>query len=171
MERGKFITFEGPEGAGKSTHVAQLPRDNTLVLAFDSVMESIPGYQIDKQKSGIDQAFKAWELCAREIGYETLFRALERRLNIIFDNSGSRPDHVTLLQHVKNDLGYRVSIAAFLIDEDLAVTRAKTRERFVPPEYIPERKKAIEELLPRYRALADEYAEYHAVPGGCRRVI
>ena len=37
------------------------------------------------------------------------------------------------------------------------------RDRHLPPEYIPARKKIIEELLPRYRALADRYVEERSV--------
>lgn len=171
MASPTFLHTLGIPGAGKSTFIKQQSFDNTLVLAFDSVMESIPAYQADKQLHGIDSAFKKWEICAREIGYEVLFRAIEKRLNIVFDNSGSRADHVDLLSYVKNNLGYHVTVAAFLIEEDLAFERAKRRDRYLPPEYIPERKKAIEALLPRYRVLADIYEEYEATPDGCRRIV
>lgn len=156
----------GIPGSGKSTFVRQLEVSNTLVLGCDDVMEKIPGYQVDKAAQGNEAAFAKWELCAREITYEILFCAVEKRLNIVFDHGGSRPEHLEMLKKMKWDAGYRVTVIAMFIDEELALKRAATRDRSLPPGYIPVRKKAIEELLPGYRAVADDYVEYMATSSG-----
>lgn len=165
-ETPTILHMLGIPGAGKTTLVKQLARDNTAVVSFDDIMEELPEYRDDMAQHGADTAFERWEVCAREIGYEVLFRAIERKLNLIFDNSGSRSDHVTLLTELKNSGAYRVEIAAIHISEELALKRAAQRARFLPPEYIPIRHKAIEALLPAYKALADEYTDYYATETG-----
>jgi predicted kinase len=152
----------GVPGAGKSTYLKQYDKTNYVVISFDDIMEDIPSYQTDRKLLGTEYAFQRWELCARAIGYELLFRAIARNLNIIFDNSGSRTDHVTMLRQLKNKHGYTIRMVYFAITEELALARAATRERYLPPHYIPERRQIIESLLPDYQALADHFETIHA---------
>ena len=161
-DQPRILHTMGIPGAGKSTYIAGLDHRNQVLISFDDIMEDIPDYQYDKIKHGIEAAFARWELCARAIGYELLFQAAEHQLNMIFDNSGSRPDHVPFLQALKDQFGYRVAIHFFSITEELALQRAALRERFLPPHYIPDRKQKIEALLPAYQALADEYEVSYA---------
>lgn len=150
----------GVPGAGKSTYIRTLDKTNIVVVSFDDVMEAIPNYQQDKKNLGAEEAFGKWEVCAREIGYELLFQAIEKQLNIIFDNTASRPDHVDLMTELKKQGVYKLRFLYFPISEELAIARAAKRERYLPPHYIPERRKKIEALLPAFKALADEYDEY-----------
>ncbi|HEY1096375.1 MAG TPA: zeta toxin family protein, partial [Alphaproteobacteria bacterium] len=135
-------------------------KTDIVVVSFDDVMESIPHYQQDKKNLGAEEAFGKWEICAREIGYELLFQAIANNYNVIFDNTGSRPDHVDFLTALKQQRIYTLRFLYFPISEELAMARAAKRERYLPPHYIPERRKKIEALLPSFKALADEYDEY-----------
>ena len=149
----------GIPGAGKSTFARGLGNSRGILISFDDVMEKIPGYQRDKLAHGNVAAFSKWEECARETGYEILFRSVERRLDIVFDHSGARPDHVAFLRNLKQKEGYKIKIVAFQIDEDLARERALKRDRHLPPEYIADRKKVLEDLLPAYKSVADEFLD------------
>lgn len=156
----------GIPGAGKTTEARKIKDANTVFIGFDDIMEKLPGYRKDKNELGAEAAFKKWEICARMIGYEILFRAEERKLNIILDHSGTRADHIDMLKELKQKENYGVRIVAVLIDEELALDRASKRERYLPPEYIPLRKKALDSLLPAYQAIADSYIEYKATKNG-----
>ena len=152
----------GIPGAGKTTWIKRTGTPaNTLLLSFDAVMESLPPYQRDKEILGLAAAFEKWELCAREIGYEILFCALEARFNILFDNGGTRVDHAAMLECLKGD-SYDVRIVHLYIDPETALARAARRDRHLPPHYIPERKLALDALLPRYMRIADHFEEYDA---------
>jgi adenylate kinase family enzyme len=161
-----FTHMLGIPGAGKSTEARKIKDANTVFIGFDDVMERLPGYRKDKNELGAEAAFRKWEICARQIGYEILFRAQERRLNILFDHSGTRADHVDMLKELKQKEKYAIRVVAVLIDEDLALERALTRERYLPPEYIPQRKQILDQLLPSYKSVADTYFEYKATKSG-----
>lgn len=155
----------GIPGAGKSTFARAARQPGRLHLNFDDVMEKMSLYQRDKLRDGNEAAFNRWTDCAREIGYEILFRAATLHLDIFFDHSGTRADHVALLTALRG-AGYRVHVIMFDIDLDLAIERTAGRDRFVPPHFYAERQQALAALLPRYRALADEYAEFRASRDG-----
>lgn len=161
-----IVHMVGLPASGKSTFAAQYTMTNTLKLDFDGIMQSIPNYGADIKALGAEKAFNNWTLCARAIGYETLFRATEAGLNIFMDHGGARPDHLEMVKFLKEQEGYTVKIVAICISEKLAFARAATRERHLPPELIPERKKALDLLLPQYRLVADEYSEYKATQAG-----
>lgn len=150
----------GIPGSGKSTFVKTLNHTNTIVISFDSIMEALPQYQLDKERLGYTQAFINWETIAREIGYEILFRGIEGRCNIIFDHGGARADHLELLAYSKQHLGYAIRIVAMLVSTEVAILNAHLRERFVPLRYFYERAKTLNELLPGYKEIADNYQEY-----------
>lgn len=150
----------GIPGSGKSTFVKTLNHVNAIVVSFDSIMEALPQYQLDKERLGHTQAFINWETVACEIGYEILFRSIEGRCNIILDHSGARVDHLELLAYSKQYLGYTIHIVAMLVNTEIAILNAHLRERFVPLRYFYERTKMLNELLPRYKEIADDYQEY-----------
>lgn len=150
----------GIPATGKSTFVETLNHANTIVVSFDSIMEALPEYQLDKEQLGQTQAFINWETIACEIGYEILFRGIEGRCNIIVDHSGARADHLELLAYSKKQLGYAIRIVAMLVNTEIAILNGQMRERFVPLRYFYERANTINELLPRYKEIADSYQEY-----------
>ncbi len=156
VEAPFILHMLGIPGSGKSTYVRGLSLPNTVFLSFDTVMEEIPAYQAQKSRDGLAAAFAAWETCAREIGYEILFRAAERKLNIVFDHGGARADHVEMLAHLKA-AGYRIEVVHFDVDEAKAAARALERDRHLPPGYISARHQTLAELLPAYQALADAF--------------
>lgn len=147
--------------SGKSTYIAQhqLLKPHTVFISFDHIMENLPPYETDLAAHGAQTAFENWELCARSLGYETLFQALEQGLDIVFDHGGARPDHVTLLQHAKAQLGYQINIVWLDVPNDVALQRASQRPRHLPSHYVAERQQALATLLPSYKALADNFVE------------
>ncbi|MCK5555485.1 MAG: hypothetical protein KAI76_04550 [Alphaproteobacteria bacterium] len=44
----------------------------------------------------------------------------------------------------------------------MARERTLKRDRYLPPEYIPDRKKILEDLLPAYKSVADEFIDHVA---------
>ncbi|MDD9899392.1 MAG: zeta toxin family protein [Alphaproteobacteria bacterium] len=154
----------GVPGAGKSTFVRGLPASNAVVISFDDIMEKLPQYANSLRTDGPEKSFTTWEKCAREIGYELLFRAVELGLNIIFDHGGARADHVDFLAHIKHYNSYTIRIMAILADTQTASARIAQRERHVPVQYVSERMVTLKTLLPRYRSIADQYEEYGATP-------
>lgn len=156
----------GFSGSGKSTLLEYCHENKNVFpegvffLGFDRVMESCQAYQDDFEKLGAEEAFLRWEIPARALGYELLEEALKRRLHIVFEHSGARQDHVELLRHIKNDLGYRLTIMETQVDPERALQRNKDKVRFQPIEYVLERKKTIDQLRPLYHMLADEWFSY-----------
>lgn len=149
----------GIPGAGKSTAVRSLDTANTVIVAFDAVMEALPQYRQMRDEQGIAEAFAYWEEAAREIGYEILFRALEGGYNIIMDHSGARADHVEILRHARQHIGYYVRIIALNTNIETASRRAQNRQRHVPMQYFHERAETLKALTPLYKAVADSYEE------------
>lgn len=166
QERPQIFHTLGFSGSGKST-LLEYCHENTEIfpegaffLGFDRVMESCQSYQDEFEKLGAEEAFLRWEIPARALGYELLEEALKRRLHIVFEHSGARQDHVELLRHVKNDLGYHLTIMETQVDPQKALERNKEKARFQPVEYVLERKKTIDQLRPLYHMLADEWYSF-----------
>jgi predicted kinase len=165
QENPVFYHTLGFSAVGKSTLLRLLKEEgilpaDALFLEFDKVMETIPGYQSDKAILGNEQAFKNWEIPARLMGYDLLEAALNNKSHIVFDNTGSRSDHVDLLRHAKEHLDYTIVMIDVLCSPETAIARAAQRDRYMPPEYIYERKKAVDALRPAYRAIAHDYMVY-----------
>jgi len=150
-------------GSGKSTVKKQFLAENAhyMPLGFDAVMESFAEYRHDFDTLGAQAAFERWELPARALGYEILGAAIDRHLNIMFENSGTRADHVALLARLKG-MGWRVTILDTLCDPRIALQRARARPeaRWFPDSYVFERKAAIDALKPLYREIADEWLAF-----------
>lgn len=166
QEHPEIFHTLGFSGSGKSTlleycHTQQevFPA-HAFFLGFDRIMESCEAYQKDYESLGAEEAFLRWEIPARALGYELLQEALKRKLHIVFEHSGARQDHVELLRHIKNDLGYKVTIMDTQRDPEKALEYSAQRARFQPIDYVLERKKAVDQLRPLYRALADEWNSY-----------
>lgn len=171
-----FYHTLGFVGSGKTTvlqhYFAQTP--NIVVIAFDSIMESLPFYQQDKETLGAQTAFEKWERIARSLGYEIVQQALAQKLMIALEHSGARDDHAPLLLNVKQKGGYRIVILdTTSCHEDVAFVRANARAcgRFFPKEYVYERKKIVNDLLPSYRDVADEWLTFDTCVGSLPVVV
>lgn len=158
----RFIHMCGIPGSGKTTYTQRF-LSNTgsfSLVQFDTVMESLAGYQHDCKKLGIEEAFQRWELPARAIGYHLLQVLVEEKRNIFFDHSATNRKHLDLVKAVKKH-GYQVEMHYIDCSVDEATKRVKAREttiqRHTPLSLISERSQLLEELVPHYERLVDKF--------------
>ncbi len=163
VERPVFVHMLGIPGCGKSTFVKQNKKkfENYLVISFDAIMEALPQYHEDVQKLGSIEAFKQWEIPARVAGYELLIRAINKRVNILFDHGGSPACHVELLKNVKKYCGYKTVMYELSCKLDEAIKRTKIREmytkRHTPEEMIRQRYQLLKNRGFEYMKEVDEF--------------
>jgi predicted ABC-type ATPase len=157
-----LIHMCGIPGSGKTTYTQRF-LSNTgsfSLVQFDTVMESLTGYQHDCKKLGIEEAFQRWELPARAIGYHLLQVLVEEKRNIFFDHSATNRKHLDLVKAVKKQ-GYQVEMHYIDCSVDEATKRVKAREtsiqRHTPLSLISERSQLLEELVPHYERLVDKF--------------
>ena len=157
-----FIHMCGIPGSGKTTYTQRFlsSTDSFNLVQFDSVMESLPGYQQDCKNLGLEEAFVRWELPARAIGYHLLQILVEEKRNIFFDHSATNRKHLELIKSVKKH-GYQVEMHFIECSVDEATERVKAREatiqRHTPISLISERNRLLEELVPHYEGLVDKF--------------
>ena len=107
-----------------------------VVVAFDRLMETLPGYAEAAQRNPA-LAMADYAAPARSAGYRLLQMLLEKRANIIFGHSGDNAQHMLLLRYA-TAIGYKVSLC--------------------PAATQPE----LNDLLPAYRALGATLYEINA---------
>jgi len=150
----ELLQVSGIPGAGKSTYCAMHQKRNFLFLSFDKIMESLSGYQTELKQNGSVRAFQKYEMPARIIGYELLRRAVNRRVNIMFEHSGTNKAHLELFKNIKAK-GYKTAVDFIICDTALAVKRAAARaertQRYVPETLILERAAKIKEYMAVYK--------------------
>jgi predicted ABC-type ATPase len=158
-----LIHLLGIPGSGKTTYATKLL--NTVftsysLVQFDSVMESLAGYQNDKKQFGLVNAFTNWELPARAIGYHLLQALVENSRDVLFDHSASFPSHLQLISKIK-EKGYKVEMHRIECPPLVAVKRVKDREKIIerhtPEALIWERETILEKLIPRYKLIVDKF--------------
>ncbi|MBQ8751411.1 MAG: zeta toxin family protein [Alphaproteobacteria bacterium] len=158
-----LLQVSGIPGAGKSTYCTSNLLPNYLYLSFDKIMTSLKGYQLELLTSGNEIAFKKYEMTARIIGYELLNRALEKKLNIMFEHSGTNYAHLELFQNIKNK-GYKTAIDFIVCDTNLAIQRAKERaiklNRHVPEHLIIERASKFSDYMSAYQKITSSIKVY-----------
>lgn len=160
-----FVHMLGIPGCGKTSFLKILKsvwesenRQSPTLLGFDQVMQSIPRYQGMSDKVA---AFAEMELPARATGYRILDGLLKKNAHILFDNGGSAESHPDLLQHARDNLGYRLVFV--LIITPLALCRERVDIRAVqegqhtPLHYLEERQLKLEKLIPTYRDLTQHF--------------
>lgn len=149
--------ISGVPGAGKSTYCSSHLPPNFLFLSFDKIMISLCGYQKDLLLQGVVYAYKKYEMTARIIGYELLRRAINLRLNIMFEHSGTNQAHLELFAALKK-LNYITSVECIVCQIPLALKRveerAKTINRYVPEKLILERAQDLKSYMSAYEKLA-----------------
>lgn len=154
----RFIQVSGIPGAGKSTFIAGHDFADFFIISFDKIMLSIPQYGADVQKHGLVQAFAAWEMPARVIGYEILKRAIEKKGNIVLEHSGTNPAHVELFKALPR-MGYQTKVHFLLCNLDVALDRVKRREDFanrhISKEIIMQRFVLVQQYIQEYKKITD----------------
>lgn len=158
----KMIHMCGIPGSGKTTYTNQFIADNPgySLVQFDTVMESLSGYQQDHVEHGVVEAFKRWELPARVIGYHLLQALVETEHDIFFDHSATNKKHIALIKAVR-ERGYIVEMHYIDCSPQEASRRVIEREkrikRHTPTALIHERHELLKELLPSYEGLVDRF--------------
>lgn len=151
----------GIPGSGKSTYCATHQMPNFLYISFDKIMLMLRGYQKTLEQEGAVVAFERYEMKARIIGYELLRRAINKKLNIMFEHSGTNSAHLELFKNLPKR-GYKMKINAIVCDTGLAISRAQERakemRRYVPEELILERASKFKTYMYAYQKMATPVA-------------
>lgn len=162
-----LIHLCGIPGAGKTTYASKWMKGSNqqtlfACLQFDTVMEKLSGYQRDKARLGLVEAFRLWELPARAVGYQLLQALIDNKRNVLFDHSATNRSHIDLIAAVK-DRGYSVEMHYIQCTPADAAIRVRQREalieRHTPEHFIYERHESLQELLPVYRHLVDKFID------------
>ena len=167
VEHPFMINVAGIPGAGKSTYCKKLITgkesfcninfSNVLYIAFDEIMCNAQLPYKNEADLNVEQAFNRWEIPARIAGYELLKRAVDKKLNILFEHSSSIEWHVKLFELMASKYDYMTYFVYLNIDPDKAKTRVMERmeheNRRFTPELVDRRHAALVSLLPEYRKL------------------
>ena len=162
VERPTLVHMLGIPGCGKSTFIKQNMKkfENYLIISFDDIMESIPQYHEDVLKLGSVEAFKKWEIPARIAGYELLIRAINKKINILFDHGGFPACHVELMKNIKR-YGYKTVMYELSCNVDEAIRRVRIREmrtkRHTPENMIRQRYNLLKDRGFEYMREVDEF--------------
>lgn len=154
VQKPELLQVSGIPGAGKSTFCATHAKENFLFLSFDRIMVSLKGYQQELKQNGCVAAFQKYEMPARIIGYELLRRALNKKVNIMFEHSGTNNAHLELFHNIRQK-GYTTAVDFIVCDTATAVKRAQIRaketQRYVPETLIMERAAKFKEYMEAYK--------------------
>lgn len=149
--------ISGIPGSGKSTYCATHMMPNFLYISFDKIMLMLEGYQKTLAEEGAVVAFGKYEMEARIIGYEVLRRAINKKLNILFEHSGTNAAHLELFKNLPKR-GYKMRINAIVCDTGVAINRAQKRaqeiNRYVPEKLILERAEKFKDYMSAYQKMA-----------------
>jgi len=163
VENPELKQISGIPGSGKSTFCAAHLPNNFLLLSFDKIMTSLKGYQRLLKKEGAVVAYSRYEMPARIIGYELLRRAIRKKLNIMFEHSGTNHAHLELFKHLPKK-GYKTSVNFIVCDTSLAIKRVKRRaeeqHRYVPERLIMERASGFKNYISAYQKIASTVAYF-----------
>lgn len=159
-----LIHLCGIPGSGKTTYAGKFVETNPTyaLVQFDGVMENLSGYRADRERLGLVDAFKRWELPARVIGYHLFQALIENDRNVFFDHSASFPAHLELIKKVRAK-GYAVEMHYLPCPPQVAVRRAREREKLIkrhtPEALIWEREALLKDLIPQYQKLVHRFIE------------
>jgi predicted ABC-type ATPase len=160
----KLIHLCGIPGAGKTTYSDFFLKHNAhfALVQFDSVMEKLSGYRDALSLAGPAYAFGQFELPARIIGYHLLQALVHNRRDIFFDHGALNRQHVGLLKSV-SERGYFIEMHYIDCSLEQAFERIGKREkaqsRHTPAAIVHERHGLLQELLPLYKDLVDEFVQ------------
>jgi len=175
MYKGKFITVEGVEGVGKSTHINFIAtylreRGQTVVTTREpggtAVAEQIRGVLLHSAKGAVDDVCELLLMFAARASHlrELIIPALEKGDWIVCDRftdasyayqGGGRglPDaHIGQLQRLVQDS--LVPDLTLLLDAPLEITAARRRERGMTDRFEAEQTEFFERVQEKYRELA-----------------
>ena len=141
---------------GITTFVCDEAEEWTNEQDFDKIMLSLSGYQRDLALYGSVAAYGKYEMPARIIGYELLRRAVNLKLNIMFEHSGTNQAHLELFQNIRKK-GYRTAVDFIVCNTGLAIARAEERtkktSRYIPEEVIRKRASGLQSYIAAYQKL------------------
>jgi predicted ABC-type ATPase len=167
--RPTLYAVAGSPASGKSSFV-QLGIQNGFLpsSAFlhdcDDTMAGIEEYRSDVKHFGSAEAFRRWELVAREKAELDLQHAIELGLDVIYDRSCALPSSYLFLKNLVASKNYRIVLHVMSVERDRAISRSNLREkdtgRHVPLEALQERLKGISTLWPSYLAFTSEATLY-----------
>jgi predicted kinase len=163
-EMRTVYVLAGIPGAGKTTFVKKMIAegnfpDTAYILDPDRLMEALPEYLNDRLKYGKEEAFKKWELPARELAYSFLVEAIRICADIIIDMGAARKEIYNILKKMKLENKYYIKMYWLETSLDVALKRIASRERFTPKEMVLKRMETLKELKESYLTLADEFFE------------
>jgi len=157
VQNPELWQISGIPGSGKSTYCATHLMPNFLYISFDKIMQMLEGYQKMLLSKGAEAAFERYEMTARIIGYELLRRAINKKLNIMLEHSGTNQAHLELFKNLPKR-GYQMKINAIVCDTNLALKRASDRakkiNRYVPEKLILERAQKFRDYMTAYQKTA-----------------
>lgn len=163
VEHPELKQISGIPGSGKSTFCSLHLPTNFLLISFDKIMLSLSGYQKALKQQGAVAAYSQYEMPARIIGYELLYRAIAKKINIMFEHSGTNKAHLELFQNL-NKCGYKTTVDFIVCDTSLAINRTKQREkqinRHVPENIIKERAQNFDDYIKAYQKIASSIAVF-----------
>ena len=157
VSRPQLKQISGIPGAGKSTYCITHMPTNYLFLSFDKIMTSMSGYQKTLKAKGAEAAYEQYEMPARIIGYELLRRALNKKVNIMFEHSGTNNAHIEMFKNLPA-IGYQTEADFIVCDTALAISRIQKRHReisrYVPESLVRERAGKFKDYMKIYKQIA-----------------
>lgn len=162
QESPYLINVSGIPGAGKSTFCKKLMGKSeyadALYIGFDTIMENELLPYVNEEADNPAEAFRRWELPARIAGYELLKRAVARKHAIIFEHSAALAQHLSLFK-VLQQKGYKIHFYHLSVKVEEAIRRVRSRKRHLPPGYIDQRHRILQELLPEYQKICTTFKQ------------
>lgn len=148
----------GIPGAGKSTYI-NTHFANQEIVRFDNIMSELSEYKELIKGNRSVEAFTAYEMKARIIGYELLSRMIDAKHSIVLEHS-LNPVHLPLYEEL-HKLGYDTRLIFITCNLETAQKRALNREietgRHTPLSLINERFAIVDNLLPKFSATAKSF--------------
>ena len=165
----RLFATAGNIAAGKTSLLRFLSAAGKLPAAHavrhdpDAVMSEISAYREDTLLQP-EAAFRRWEIPARVLADEILVTAVQRRCDVVYDRTCALPDTVRMLQNLKHQEKYGITMYFVWASLSECLQRSKRRavtsRRHVPEDVITERAQSLRELVPAYIELADEVLIY-----------
>lgn len=160
-----FIQISGLPASGKTILAKTLQKQypQYVYIAFDEIMESLSAYQ-SCFVANPEKAFFDYEKIARIAGYRLLENAVQAKYSIIFEHSNACREHVALYEQIRQK-GYFMDFFWIRATPQQVEPYLLERERFFPLTQVEERWRLMQILLPKYKAIADQFEVVNYMDG------